>query len=243
MKRVASGVLGALAMCAIAAPAVADPITVVAATRAVTVSQNIGTISSSGEPQFNQDALSNATGLVRPDGSARSAGSLFSQILGDPTFNGHGETSASFDSTVSAGAEAHASYFVAFDVNATQQYTFAANFSTTGTDATDRSLWGAQLFFFPNGPNPRTAFSFSGGDTRSLLSSGLLGPGRYGFEVFSGSDSGFGSAGSGAASGAFNFSLEFSDPAVSATPEPASMLLLGTGVAGLFARRRMQGAN
>jgi hypothetical protein len=64
---------------------------------------------------------------------------------------------------------------------------------------------------------------------------GTLQPGRYDFLI---SVAAISTLQGGNASGTENFRLEFSDVPLSPTPEPASLLLLGSGAGLLFARRR-----
>jgi hypothetical protein len=111
--------------------------------------------------------------------------------------------------------------------------------STTPRDR-GRSTWQAQLFYFPSGPNSLTAFNFSGTGSRILSVTDTLAPGRYGFSVIAGSDS-FG-IGIGSTGLDYTFSLKFSDPQGPApVPEPASPLLLGTGLAGIAGRQKLLG--
>jgi len=67
------------------------------------------------------------------------------------------------------------------------------------------------------------------------LQPGTLQPGRYDFLV---SVAAISTRPGGNASGTEDFRLEFSDVPPAPTPEPASLLLLGSGAGLLFARRR-----
>jgi hypothetical protein len=158
----------------------------------------------------------------------------------DRTFTAHGNTHAAYDSTtVRTGGDAQIDYGVTFDVNEAQQFVFGGVMDTFASDPRGRSIWEAELFFFPPGPGQREAFHLVGTDSRRLLETGLLMPGRYGFFFSTASDAL--AIGTGRTSADFNFSLQFFDPsAASPTPEPASMLLLGSGLVGLVTQRRRQ---
>ena len=77
-------------------------------------------------------------------------------------------------------------------------------------------------------------FALRSSDSIDRYQPGTLQPGRYDFVV---SEAAISTLPGGLATGRDDFRLEFSDAPLAPTPEPASVLLLGTGVAALTPRR------
>jgi hypothetical protein len=219
--------------------AAGDPITLVASTRSVAVDAVLGTRSADPGVIYNQPAMTNTITLTGGEGAATASAALISQVApSDGVFSGSGGTAASHQTqTVNGGGHAQADYGVLFDLTAAQQFDFSAAFATIGGEAGTRSLWAVELTYYP-GPTANPVFTVGGTDTRDLWSTGLLQPGRYGLFLQTVSDA-FGT-GAGGTSAHFSFSLTLADPQLAPTPEPGSMLLLGSGLLGLLARSRMR---
>jgi hypothetical protein len=143
-------------------PASADPIALISLQRSISNSAGVQGAPGGTTNLFDNDVLGNTLGS-NPDfpGSAFSDSLLISQTQpAEGNFTAHGSTTTARDGT--GGAHAQLTYGITFDLTAAQDYVFGGTFGVGSQSATDRSSWAAQLFFFPRGPNPTTAFDFSG---------------------------------------------------------------------------------
>jgi hypothetical protein len=172
------------------------------------------------------------------------AGTVFSQAflesdISDPShMSGFGAAFTQFELGGSGPGDPFT--FRMFDAHAESQSTFAVDFRLASPfnfvftspslhgDLPRASLVGAGSVFFDIGRvEPGSTF------TRT----GQLSPGDYSLLVQETSIFGFHSPFSG--TGAFRFALDLT-PAASPTPEPASLLLLGTAIAGMFGCRNLR---
>ena len=160
-------------------------------------------------------------------GTLLAGATLTSQFsVADRTFSGAGTAFNSVSPESAGFAQGFTEFFTDFTLTELQQFTFEGSFRTTSP----ATLWNMDLI----GDAGRVRLGLQGNDTRAVTATQLLAPGRYGMRV---QTSGVNSATAfGPARVDHSFRIAFADSPVAATPEPASLLLLGTGVAALFTR-------
>jgi len=215
----------------------ADPIRITQDSRVVTAVIEANGITQSKQA-IGQDMMSEA--VIAPSGVARA--SLTSSIANPLVWFGFGVgdvATATQGGTVADLAEA--TFGVGFDVVAPLAFTFVAEFaaSTGGTQPDRRALWRAALVS-GEAAAPRQQFFFEeGGGPAQRLFTGLLTPGQYFLEVSAENIGRLDGTGSRSGNAAFDFNFVLAPTAASPTPEPASLLLLGTGILPLFRKRIM----
>jgi hypothetical protein len=222
-------------------PSWADAIAIVASSPSILVDAVAGTTHAGPTATIGGDVLSNTIGAIDPvtGASATASASLRSSNTTN-TFSGIGTTATSSTNTnaaaVFAGGHAQVQYLTSFDVNQPQQFDFSGVFNTNAPPTNvNRSAWEAELFVFPNGPNPATVFDMSGAISQLLSFSGILPSGRYRLAVSSVSDTSNEVAQTGTD---FRFTIAFRDVSAPApTPEPMTVLLIGAGFVAIVARR------
>ena len=223
--------------------AAADPISIVShgrETRAsVAVSDSSGSDSAAATDQNGSPLMATASASTALS-SAASTATQTSQFGNTLNWFGSG-TADSVVSTPGTGTFfARSALGVIFDVLAPLEYAFRGNFdsgvSPTGGEPPNRgvSTWGFEL---SRAGVPVFTGIGSGPATRSFM--GLLEPARYTLSLATEQEVEVaGSAGLGRGAFSFTFDMTPVDASPPAVPEPASLLLLGSGLAGVVGWRK-----
>ncbi|HEY2434002.1 MAG TPA: PEP-CTERM sorting domain-containing protein [Vicinamibacterales bacterium] len=178
-----------------------------------------------------------------------SVGTSISQLdssYRDPAhMSGTANTSVTWAGTADTGAGAE--YNVLFVLPTSYAFDFAGQFEAgAGADSDDRygrtyGAWGASLIDSDSNNIFEDLDQQTNGTAQfSRSHTGVLDPGTYALQLFSQSSGTYDgpSSGSGAANSSFAFTFDLTsvddNPGASPTPEPASLLLLGSGAIALL---------